>query len=359
MHKKKIAIVYDRINKFGGAERVLLALRQAFPDSTLVTSVYDPEGAAWIADWKIRTTWLQRLPLARRHHEWFGWLMPLAFESLDLSDFDVIISVTSEAAKGVITNTTQTHICYCLTPTRYLWSHTHAYEQGHLAGIKRAVFSYLRGWDYIAAQRPDMMIAISELVAKRLRKYYQREADRIIYPPVSLPASDAPVKQKDGYLVVSRLVPYKRVDLAIAVCLKLGKTLRIVGSGSDLPRLQNLAAGSPLVQFVGQVSDAELVQEYQSALALICPQEEDFGIVAVEAQGLGTPVISHAKSGVAETLVDGKTGILFNEPTVDSLAEALLQFEKLPLNRQEIVAQASRFGEARFVKEIRDIVELC
>ena len=221
----RVALVYDRINKFGGAERLLMALHEIWPEAPLFTSVYDSNGADWAKGWDLKTSFLQSIPFAKKWHEGFGWMMPLAFESFDFSDFDVIISVTSEAAKGIITNPRQLHICYLLTPTRYLWSHANDYLSEVpklLRPLARIVQAKLRIWDYISAQRPDYFIAISEHIRKRCWKYYRRESE-VVYPmlPLVLKRSHLSVPQgktlsdKEYFLVVSRLVPYKRIDLEI------------------------------------------------------------------------------------------------------------------------------------------------
>jgi glycosyltransferase involved in cell wall biosynthesis len=359
MHKKPhIAIVYDRLNKFGGAERVLQSLLHIFPDADLVTSVYDKTGASWVRDRTVRTSFLQHLPFARTHHEWFGWLMPLVFESFDLSSYDIIVSVTSEAAKGVITRSNQLHVCYCLTPTRYLWSHTSEYEGKHLRFLKRFVFSVLREWDYVASKRPDLMIPISHHIARRITQYYRRRQEDVIYPPVSM----STIKQKRSrgsyYLVVARLVPYKQVGSAIRACQRLGRPLHIVGIGSDLEHLHAIAGQDPNITFCGMISDAQLAREYSDARALLCPQEEDFGIVSVEAQSLGVPVISYANSGMAETVVDQKTGILFNSQTDESLVDALRHFETKTWDASVISRHARQFSQEVFEKKFKEMVIL-
>ena len=333
----RVALVYDRINKFGGAERVLTALHEIWPEAPLFTSVYDSNGADWAKGWDLRTSFLQSIPFAKKWHEGFGWMMPLAFESFDFSEFDVIISVTSEAAKGIITNPRQLHICYLLTPTRYLWSHANDYLSEVpkiLRPLARIVQVKLRIWDYMAAQRPDYIFAISEHVKKRCWKYYRREAE-VIYPmlPLVLKRSHLSVRQgetlsdKEYFLVVSRLVPYKRIGLAIEACNKLKLPLVIVGTGSEEEKLKRLAG--PTIKFTGYLTDQELVEYYRNTKAVIMPQEEDFGLTAVEALSLGVPVISYKYSGAAEIIRDGKTGILFEEQSADSLANALKKFDKL------------------------------
>lgn len=355
--KPRVAIVYDRVNKFGGAERVLLALKKLYPDSVLVTSVFDPKSASWVGDWEVITTFLQKMPFAKNHHEWFAPLMPLAFESLDLSTFDIVICVTSEFAKNILTTPEQLHVCYCLTPTRYLWSHTHEYAKGRLSLLRHMVFSYLRQVDYLAAQRPDEFIAISKRIKNRIHAYYGRSS-LVIYPPTTLvPTKKRSKATKKYYLVVSRLVPYKRVDLAIKACMGMKRHLFIVGTGSDGMRLLSLADGSPYIHFEGKTSDTRLSNLYFGAQALICPQEEDFGLVSVEAQNHGLPVISYAQSGVAETVLDGKSGMLFTEQTVEALAIAIKQFEKRSWNGALIKRNAAKFSDLVFARAFRRTID--
>jgi glycosyltransferase involved in cell wall biosynthesis len=353
MASKQIAIVYDRVNKFGGAEQVLMALHNCFPDAPLYTSVFDPRGADWVKSWNVRTSFLQRIPFAKEHHEWFGWLMPLAFESLDLSGFDVVISVTSEAAKGILTSPNQLHICYCLTPTRYLWSHTFEYGSGALGWLKRLFFTSLREWDGIAATRPDRFIAISEHIARRIEKYYKRGVDGVIYPPAQIQHQKLQKRDKgDYFLTVSRLVPYKKVDRAIQACIRANKKLIIVGTGSDEARLRQIANNNPLVSFAGFVSDSKLSELYAGAIALICPQEEDFGIVSVEAQSHGVPVLSPAKSGMVETILDGETGVIYRH----DLEEAMQRAEGISWDTDRIRKHAAIFAEEVFERHWKKLL---
>ncbi len=370
MTQPRIAIVYDRLNKFGGAEQVLLALRSAFPEAVLFTSVHEKTQTPWLGNWEVRTSFLQHIPFAKNHHEWFGWLMPLVFESLDLSSFDVVISVTSEAAKGVLTTPHQLHICYCLTPTRYLWSHTHEYGNGIFGWMKKYVFSKLRQWDFIASTRPDFFIPISKHVEKRISKFYRRECAPVIYPPVQVTHSKNQHKEKvvsntpdtlslapDPYfLVVSRLVPYKKIEIAIEACMRSSKQLIVVGTGSDMARLQQVAANTQYVSFVGFVSDTELSTLYTHATALLCPQEEDFGIVSLEAQSYGLPVISYRNSGVAETIHENRTGLLFSAQTAESLEKTMHEFEKKDWDKETIKKSVESFATQRFVREFQQVV---
>jgi glycosyltransferase involved in cell wall biosynthesis len=350
----KIAFVYDRVNKIGGAERVLESLHKIWPDAPLFTAVYNPETAPWANKFKIIPSFANRIPFAKSHHELFPIVMPYAFESLDLSEFDVVLSVTSAEAKGIITNPNQLHVCYLLTPTRYLWSHTDQYA-GH--GFKRSFRQFfmanLRAWDTVAASRPDKMISISKFVDERCQKYYHRKSDAIIYPPVE-------TKQfykknvLDYFLVVSRLVPYKRVDLAIMACNQLEEKLMIVGSGSELANLKKIAG--PTITFVGQISDEELLNYYSHAKALIFPQEEEFGITAVEAQSAGIPIVAF-RGGSANEIITDTTGILFDHQRVNDLTKALSLLKYHTWYDKTIQEHARIYDEKVFQQKIRQFVE--
>ena len=248
MKPHKVALVYDRVNTFGGAERVLIALKKVFPDADIFTSVSSVKHAQWAADWNVKTSFLQYIPLFRTHHQLLGMLMPIAFESFDFSDYSLVISVTSEAAKGIITKPSTLHVCYLLTPTRYLWSHAKEYEKDYYKGIKkfllplhRIVLSGLRRWDRVASMRPDIIVPISHVVKERCEKYYARTCETVVYPPVGteLFKKENQLATKGAqYLCVGRLVPYKRIDLVIQACLDTGRELKIIGMGPDMKRLK-------------------------------------------------------------------------------------------------------------------------
>jgi glycosyltransferase involved in cell wall biosynthesis len=349
----KVALVYDRVNKWGGAERVLLTLHEMFPEAPLFTSVYDEAKAPWAKVFpKVYTSFLQWVPFAKSNHEFFGWLMPFIFEGFSFDDYSLVISVTSEAAKGIITKPKTKHICYCLTPTRYLWSHYDLYFKNPIIRfISKPIVKYLRNWDKVASQRPDRVIAISTEVKKRIKKYYDRESE-VIFPPVSFTSHQPPVTNhvtQKHFLVVSRLVPYKRVDLAIKAFNKLRHTLVIVGSGSEEKRLKSMSR-SKNIKFVGQVSEEELIKYYKGARALIMPQEEEFGIVSVEAQSFGVPPVAYQKGGVKDTVIDGKTGIFFDSQTPESLIGAIRKFDKWCPDKEELITGAKRFSKERFQK---------
>ena len=359
----KIALVYDRVNKIGGAERVLCALHEIFPDAPLYTAVYNPKQATWARGWEVHASFLNSFPLARTTHELYPWLTPLAFETLDLSSYDLVISVTSAEAKGIITKPTTAHLCYCLTPTRYLWSdHQLHYERLPvlLRPLTKPVFSYLRAWDKIASQRPDRMIAISKTVQQRITKYYQRQSE-VIYPPVDVEKFRRPAFQgkrlpfEDYFLLVSRLVPYKRLDIAVEAAKALNHPLVIVGTGMDEGRLKRLAGKN--VTFVSKLTDGELVLYYQRCRALIFPQEEDFGLTVVEAQAAGKPVIAFNKGGATEIIQEGKTGLFFSRQSATSLIRALREFESTRFDDQDCRRNVLHFNKERFIKEFSSTVE--
>jgi glycosyltransferase involved in cell wall biosynthesis len=350
----KTAIVYDRVNKWGGAERVLLALHEIFPEAPLYTSVYDSKGAPWAKAFPlVVTSFLQKFPLAKSNHEFFPLLMPLAFESFDFSDFDLVLSVTSEAAKGIRTKPGTMHICYLLTPTRYLWSHSGEYL-GRTESLLKPVTDYLKKWDKTASNRPDKIIAISGEVKNRIKKYYGRESE-IIFPPTEIRKAE---RRKQGryYLIVSRLVKYKKVDLAIETFNKLKLPLIIVGIGKEEKRLKRKAKNN--IKFAGMVSEKDLVNYYLGAKALIMPQEEDFGIVSIEAQSLGIPVIAYKKGGAIDTVIPGKTGVFFERQTPESLAGAVNRFEKMQFVVDNLFTNSQKFSKEVFKKRILDAISI-
>jgi len=361
----KVALVYDRVNKWGGAERLLLALHQIWPEAPLFTSVYDSERASWAKVFEVRTSFLQRIPLAKRHHEFFAPLMPLAFESFNFDEFDLVISITSEAAKGIITKPKTKHLCYCLTPTRYLWS---GYKEYFKTGIQRlgagCFVRYLRKWDRLASQRPDCYLAISLNVKKRIKKYYGRESG-VVYPPVDLnkfKVKSLKLKDENGekyYLIVSRLVPYKKVDLVVKVFNKLGWNLKIIGGGSELRKLKRMAKSN--IDFLGQLTDEQLISYYQNCRAVIFAQEEDFGLVPLEAQACGKPVIAFRAGGAAETIKDRITGVFFDQQTPESLIEAVkktdLMIKNSKLKSEDCRKQAEKFGMKEFLAKFKKIAE--
>lgn len=337
---------------------MLLALHEIFPDAPLYTSVYDEKNASWAKVFpKIHTSFLQGVPFAKSNHELFGWLMPFVFESFNFDKYDLVISVTSEAAKGITTKPCTKHVCYMLTPTRYLWSHYDLYfKNKFLRFISKSFINHLKNWDRVAAQRPDKIIAISSEVKERIKKYYDRNSE-VIFPPVNnLNKDNEFLNNRNYYLIVSRLVPYKRVDLAVKAFNKLKLPLIIVGTGSQTKNLKLIAKNN--IKFVGQVSEEELIKYYKGAKALIMPQEEDFGITAVEAQSCGVPVIAFKKGGVLDMVIEKKTGIFFLRQEVDSMVSAVAQFnERSVVNRPSLVENANRFSEKVFKQKLEEFIK--
>lgn len=365
MSQPKIALVYDRVNKIGGAERVLTALHQLYPDAPLYTSVYSPDEAKWAEDFQVIPSFLQKVPFARRRHELFAWMMPSVFESFNFDKYDIVISITSAEAKGILTKPQTLHISYTLTPTRYLWSHTHLYRQyafGRWAKLMKPVTTHtmtqMRQWDYLAASRVDRFVAISNTVAKRISKYYRRPVDQVIYPPTpELESSQTLIDHDPGYyLLVSRLVPYKRVDLAIEAFNRLpDKRLVVIGQGSQFNRLRSLANEN--VTLMGKVSAPRLSAYYQHSQALVFPTFEDFGLVCVEAQQFGKPVIALNRGGAREIIKEPDTGVLFNNQDTGDLIEAIERFERLTFNPNMCKRNASRFDLNTFKGKFTDYME--
>lgn len=354
----KVALVYDRINKWGGAERILLQLHEMFPNAPVYASVYDPIAAPWAKDLEIHTSFLEKIPVARRHHEFFALLMPIAFESFDFDEYDLVISLSSEAAKGIVTKPGTRHITICLTPTRYLWSEYALYFPSKTARVLLSpLISYLRSWDKVAAQRPDKVIAISQTVKARVLKFYGRNSE-VIYPPLFLNQEIGSMGKDEGYfLVVSRLsrfTPHKRVELAIKAANKLKLPLKVVGDG-DLTYFKGMAGKT--VEIVGKVTDAELKHYYKNCTALIFPGVEDFGLVMVEAQSFGKPVIAYKEGGATEIVKEGVTGEFFDKPTVSALVKTLKLFDKSKYNSKDCISNAKRFDKEEFVSKIKMVIK--
>jgi glycosyltransferase involved in cell wall biosynthesis len=354
----KVALVYDRVNKIGGAERVLETLHEIWPEAPLYTAVYYPSGAPWAKKFKVIPSFLNKFPLAKRYHEAYPWLTPLAFESFDFSDFDLVISITSAEAKGIVTKPKTKHFCYCLTPTRYLWSGYEEYFQNRFFRfLSKPVVNYLKEWDKIAAQRPDAFIAISKNVQKRIKKYYGRDSG-VIYPPVDIEKFQIPKTQapkSDFFLVVSRLVPYKKIDLVVKAFNQLDLPLKIIGSGSQMRNLKRMAKRN--IEFLGELTDQELLSYYQDCRALIFPQEEDFGLVPLEAQACGKPVIAFAGGGALETVIEGKTGTFFKSQKTKVLVEKIKNFKEKNYQPEDCRTNAERFNKTIFKQNFKKLVE--
>jgi len=357
----KVALVHDYLNQMGGAERVVLAFHELFPDAPLYTSIYDPTRVdTAFQKMDIRTSFMQKLPLVKKHHQPFLPLYPFAMESLDLRGFDLILSSSSAFGKGVITRPGTMHICYCHTPMRWCWNYDEYVEREHLGKMARSVLPFfitnLRVWDQTTSMRVDHFIANSPVVADRIQKYYRRDSV-VIPPPVEASRFlfDPGTQPEDYFLIVSRFMPYKRIDLAIEACNQLRLPLLIIGGGRDEQRLKKLAG--PTIRFMGRLTDEEVLRYYAHCRALILPGEEDFGITPLEAQASGRPVIAYSAGGALASVVDGVTGTFFHEQTVESLAETLATFDEAKYNGQTIRNHALEFDKPRFHRRILQFIE--
>lgn len=347
----RVALVYDWLDSWGGAERVLLELNRLFPQAPIYTSLYQKEKAKFAQKFpKIEASFLQKMPFLGRRQ--LAPLMPLAFETFNFDNFDLVISITSFAAKGIITKPQTKHICYLLTPTRFLWYP----EQYQNPNIPKIVSGYLKSWDLIAAQRPDKIVSISKTVQERCRQIYQRES-QLIYPPVDnkfFVLSQTRIKKK-FFLIVSRLEPQKKVDLAIKTFNDLGWPLVVIGTGSWEKKLKRMAKKN--IRFLGKVSDQKLTRYYQEAQALIFPQEEDFGLVSLEAQASKTPVIAFNRGGATETVKKDQTGYFFYPQSSLALKKALLKWSQNGYNTKSFRSWVKNFSQERFASSWQKLIK--
>ncbi len=356
----RIALVHDWLNQHGGAERVLEVLHDLFPDAPVYTSFYEPSRLPdFYHDWDMRTTWMQHLPLATRYHQPFLPLYPFAFAKLDLSGYDLILSNSSGFCHGVPTPDGAVHLNYCLTPPRFLWS-SETYLAREWAGSLlrlplEPLLAALRRWDVASVRRVDAFAGISTAVVERIRRCYGREA-ALIHPPVDTEAfASVPEREvEDYYLIVGRLVPYRRIDLAIEACNRLRLPLLIVGEGRARAALERRAG--PTVRFVGRQPVEEVARLMARCRAFIFPGEEDFGIAPVEAQAAGRPVVAYAAGGSLETVVDGETGVLFRDPTVESLIAAIERSRGIAFDPRRLRQHARQFDVAVFRERISAFV---
>ncbi len=356
----KVALVHDHLTQNGGAERVLEAMQNIWPKAPTFTLLYDKSIMDPVFGHRdIRTSFLQNIPGALKRSRWLLPLMPTATESHDLSDHNVIVSSTSAFSKGIIPSNDAIHICYCHTPTRYLWSDTHSYvEELKVPSVVKfllpPLLSNLRTWDRLAADRVDYFIANSETVRRRIKKYYRRESD-VIHPPVEVDQFSVTSTPKEYYLIGGRLVPYKRYDLVIDAFTKLGIPLKVFGSGPIEKDLRARAGNN--VQFLGRVSNEERARLFQDAIAFLHPQEEDFGITPVESMAAGRPVIAYRKGGATETVIDRKTGVFFDKQHWEEIANTVLHFDHTKFDPMEIREHAKQFSVQIYHKKMHDYVQ--
>jgi len=355
----KVAIVCSWLNQYGGAERVLEVVHALYPEAPVYTSIFRPDTLPpAYRGWDVRPSLLNRLPGARgRHHQWLLPLYPYAFEHMDLSSYDLVLSVTSAFAHGVHTSPHALHICYCLTPARFLWDYNTYVARENLGRAARSVLPLLirslRRWDRQAAGRVSQFVGISKTVQQRISQFYGRYAE-IIYPPTDVQRFQPAQSHEDYFLIISRLVPYKRIDLAVQAFNRLGLPLVIIGDGRDRPALEALAA--PNVRFLGRLDDDQAAPYLAGCRAFLFPGQEDFGIAPIEAQAAGRPVIAYAGGGALETIVEGTTGIFFREQTPESLADAVMRFRDDDFDPQAIHQQVLRFDRQEFVRRFGEFV---
>jgi len=358
----KVALVHYWLVGMRGGERVLEEMIRLYPEADIYTHVADPEKLSdLIVSRPITETFIARLPGARKHYQKYLSLMPRALEELDLSGYDLVVSSESGPAKGVIFPPGTAHICYVHTPMRYIWDHYASYS-ALLGRIGRAYFSRLahrlRIWDVTTASRVDHFVANSNFVAQRIKRFYHRDAD-VVHPPVDLNDFKLPTDsgQRDSYLFVSQLVPYKRADLVIEAFRGTEHSLLVVGDGSERAALErNLPSN---VRLLGKVSGAELPDLYQKARALIFPAEEDFGIVPVEAMACGTPVLAYGRGGALDSVIEDTTGLFFEEQSPEAIRDAIDRFENKrgQFDPEKISAHAATFGAERFRSELSAVVD--
>ena len=358
----RVALVHDYLTQLGGAERVLEELSDMFPDAPIYTLLYDERATGGVFTGReIVTSFLQNVPFARRHHRMFPAFMPLAAEGLALDGFDLVISDSYSFTKGVIVPVGTRHLSYCHTPLRYAWDDSRRYLTEFqafprlLKFLAPPVLSYIRVWDRAAAQRPDELLANSEHVRRRIAKYYGRDS-AVVYPPVRT-AFFGEAKRSPGpaFLMAGRLLAYKRFDLGIAAARKAGVPLRIVGDGPEYRNLRRLAGAD--VKFLGAVDDGALRHEFAACRALLFPQEEDFGITAVEAMAAGAPVIAYGAGGALETIVPGRTGILLPEQSISAFAEAIRSFDGGVFHSSDLRAHAAQFDATVFRKRMSERIQ--
>ena len=354
--KAKIALVFDWMTNMGGAEKVNLHLHRMFPEAPIFTSIFNEQKMKGFEAADIRTSFIQKLPFAKDHHQWYLSLMPYAYESFDLSKFDIVISSSHSCSKGIITKPETLHVCYCHSPMRYAWDDWQTYVKEYKMNsllkwfAKRKLFS-LRLWDKVAAERVDYFLANSKTTQRRIEKYYRRPST-VITPSINVDKYKIADKTKGYFLAVGRLIPYKKFDLIVKTFNDLGLPLRIVGSGIMEKDLKKIA--KPNIEFLGFLPEKDLKTLYSECEALIFPQLEDFGIAPIEAMACGRPVIAFAGGGALETVIDGETGIFFKKQDEMHLKAAVEKYleNKKQFDSQIIREHAKNFDEESFEKNL-------
>ena len=359
MKPKKVAIVAEWMTSRGGAEKVVLSLLEIFPQADIFTTVYNKELFPELKSKKIKTSFLQYLPYLNKKHQYLFPLMPWAVGSLDLKGYDLIISSSSAFGKGIRKPQGAIHVCYCHTPMRYVWQ-PEIDDRLIKQPFGNWIITELKRWDLKSNKNVNFFVSNSSYTRQRIKDSYDRDAE-VIYPPacpvrdIQSNGVDSSKKRKDFYFAISRLIPYKKIDLAIKACNELQRKLIVAGIGPEFENLKKLAG--PTVLIAGRIDESEKSRLFQEAKALIFPAEEDFGIVPVEAMSSGCPVVAFKHGGTSETIIDGKTGVLFEEQSVDSLKRAILKAEKTEVKSIELKEQAKKFSKVEFIKKFKKFVE--
>lgn len=362
LKNKKVAIVCDWLTNMAGAERVVLELHKMFPKAPIYTSTYEPNKMPLFKNADVRTAWFQKLPSALRKHQLLTIPRQWYFGHLKLKGYDIVISASGAEAKAVRAPD-GTHVNICYTPTLYYWIKPDEYfNKDSTGGLNffwrlglRTLMPFAKRWDLKASKRPNIMLAISTTVQQRIKKFYGRRSE-LLYPPTDIERfSNNNIDQRSGFVIFGRHVHHKRIDLAILACNEIQAPLLVIGNGPEHDNLVSLAG--PTITFKTNVSDQDMVKYVSKAKAFIFPNEEDFGIVAIESQAAGTPVIAYRAGGALDTVVEGVTGEFFDEQTVACLAAKLKNFNYKLYNRQSIIEQANKFSAAEFIKNVNRIID--
>lgn len=356
----KIALVHDYLVQYGGAERVLECFTELFPQAPIYTLVYNKDFMHGVfSDKKIKASFIQKIPFAKKNHRIFPQFMPMAIEQFDFSDYDIVLSDSSSFAKGIITSPHTLHICYMHTPMRFAWDDCQKYTSDFdfpwiIKKFVPFVMNYIRVWDRISADRPDKIIANTDFVAKRIKKYYKRNSITI-HPPVTVDNFCISEKREDYFLIVGRLLAYKRFDIAVEAFNELGLPLKIISRGPEMKRLKKMAKSN--IEFLGRIPDNEVAEYFSKCRAFIFPQEEDFGIVAIEAMASGRPVIAYRGGDIPEHMEEGKTGIFFEKQTAQDLIEAIKKFNDNDYDPAYIREKSKKFDKSLFKAKIKAYIE--
>lgn len=355
----KVAIVHDYLNQYGGAERVLEEIRAVYPNADVKTAIHDPQRMPPVyRDWNIETSWLNHMPMVNQKHRWFLPIYPQAFESFDLSGYDLVLTSSSGFAHGVVTGADTCNVCYCHSPPRFLWDFHNYVRQEKVGRLQQALLSAqllrLRQWDRVSAERTQAWITTSQVVSDRVRCFYGKDS-AIIPPPVNVGRFNVGRGRGEHYLMLMRLVGWKRPDIVVEACTRQNLPLVVAGDGRALQALRRIAG--PTVRFVGRVNDEQMRGLYRDCKALIVPSEEDFGITPLEAMAAGRPVIAYGRGGVLDTVRPGVTGVFFDKQTAEAIVGAIAVFEQSRFDRDAIRHHAESFDSSVFRARLSAFVD--